>query len=156
MLPLKAVPKVLKHSKPQGRPLTNGHSNSASNIRPSGHALAKIGRHDTNDSSSQISSGASSAISALEAEEKSLRERLIVLEEQKFLVSEMLSDANKRRNFDEAAALRGNLDDLEKEIDSVQGMVGQLDFEGVYNGRGDGSLGLESPRFGPLRGLFGG
>lgn len=79
----------------------------------------------------------------MEAEEKELRERLIVLEEQKFMVSEMMADAAKRRKFDEVEALKGNLVDLGTEIDSVQGMLGQLDFAGVYareqaNGTGNG------------------
>ena len=80
----------------------------------------------------------------MEAEEKELRERLIVLEEQKFFVSEMIADANKRRKFDEVASLSGNLADLAREIDSVNGMIGQLDFAGVYarEGTNGGTLGL--------------
>ena len=82
----------------------------------------------------------------MEAEEKELKERLIVLEEQKFFVSEMIADANKRRKFDEVAALSGNRQDLDKEISAVNGMLGQLDFAGVYaregNGNAGGNLGL--------------
>ncbi len=69
----------------------------------------------------------------LESEEKELRERLIVLEEQKFFVGEMVADANKRRKFDEVAALKGNLGDLGREIDEVVGKLGALDFEGAYS-----------------------
>ena len=101
------------------------------NGRPPG-ALAAIKYNDI-DRSSQVSS--SSAVSAVEAEEKSLRERLIVLEEQKFFVSEMIADANKRRKFDEVRSLIQNVDDLGKEIDQVQGQLGQLDFEGAYSGQ---------------------
>ncbi|KAH8678877.1 FYVE zinc finger-domain-containing protein [Tricladium varicosporioides] len=122
MLPLKALPKILKHASPHGANgnglPTNGRS-----------ALAAIKYNDI-DNASQISS--SSAVSVMEAEEKELKERLIVLEEQKFFVGEMIADANKRRKFDEAAALQSNLQDLSKEIDSVNGMLGQLDFAGVY------------------------
>lgn len=82
----------------------------------------------------------------MEAEEKELRERLIVLEEQKFLVADMVGDAKKARRFDEVTALQGNLDDLTREIDGVNGMIGQLDFAGVYarerEGGGEGVLGL--------------
>ena len=49
----------------------------------------------------------------------------------------MMNDANKRRKWDEVAALRGNVEDLTKEIDGVQGMLAQLDFEGVYTGTGE-------------------
>lgn len=68
----------------------------------------------------------------MEAEEKELRERLIVLEEQRFMVSGMVEDAKKGRRFDEVQALQGNRDDLSREIDAVNGMLGQLDFAGVY------------------------
>lgn len=81
-----------------------------------------------------MTSETSSAISALEAEEKSLRERLIVLEEQKFFVSEMIADANRRRKFDEVSSLAVNIEDLSREIDRVNGMLDALDFEGVYTG----------------------
>jgi len=137
MLPLKTLPKILKHASPHGK----GSNGLPMNGRS---ALANIKYNDI-DTSSQISS--SSAVSAMEAEEKELRERLIVLEEQKFFVSEMIVDANKRRKFDEVAALSGNRTDLDQEIDSVNGMIAQLDFAGVYareqaNGTGGGSLGL--------------
>lgn len=64
------------------------------------------------------------------------------------MVSEMVADARKGRKFDELQALSGNLDDLTREIDSVNGMLGQLDFAGVYareqaNGAG-GVLGMGS------------
>ncbi|TVY43777.1 Vacuolar segregation protein, partial [Lachnellula occidentalis] len=112
MLPLKSLPKILKHASPSPHGLpSNGR----------GGALAAIKYNDM-DSASQISS--SSAVSAMEAEEKELKERLIVLEEQKFLVAEMVADAHKRRKFDEAASLQGNLGDLGREIDAVNGMLG--------------------------------
>jgi len=138
MLPLKSLPKILKHASPHGFSSNGLPSNGRS-------ALAAIKYNDI-DSASQISS--SSAVSAMEAEEKELRERLIVLEEQKFLVADMVADAKKARRFDEVTALSGNLDDLSREIDSVNGMIGQLDFAGVYareqgnGGSSSGPLGL--------------
>ena len=68
----------------------------------------------------------------MEAEEKRLRERLVVLEEQKFLVGEMADNAKKKRRFDEASALASNVLELTGEIDQIHGLLGQLDFEGVY------------------------
>jgi rabenosyn-5 len=136
MLPLRSLPKILKHASP------HGGSNGLPNVRG---ALASIKYNDI-ETASQVSS--SSAVSAMETEEKELRERLIVLEEQKFFVGEMIADANRRRKFDEVAALQGNAVDLGREIDAVNGMIGQLDFAGVYaregNGAGDGNgvLGL--------------
>lgn len=131
MLPLKSLPKVIKHASAYGmgsteRITANGASNGALN-----GALASIKYNDV-DAASQVSS--SSAVSALEAEEKTLRERLIVLEEQSFLVKEQIAGASKRRKFDEVSSLAQNVEELEKEIDQVQAQLGQLDFAGVYGG----------------------
>jgi rabenosyn-5 len=137
MLPLKTLPKILKHATPHG----SRSSMQLSNGRPTS-ALVSIKYNDL-DTSSQLSSEQSSQISALEAEEKQLRERLIVLEEQKFFVQEMVADANKRRKFDEVAALAGNVEEISREIDGVQNMLAGLDFEEAYTG-------LASPRPPPL------
>lgn len=147
MLPLKSLPKILKHATPATGEVTPRSNSlaptSAQNPDTSGSkpqsALASIRyNHVRQDSSSalSISSITSSRISELEAEERSLRERLIVLEEQKFMVSEMVADANKRRKFDEVAALAGNLEDLSSEIDGIQGMLDNLDFQGAYSEAG--------------------
>ncbi|ETN43425.1 uncharacterized protein HMPREF1541_02584 [Cyphellophora europaea CBS 101466] len=143
MLPLKTLPKVLKHATPHGtskQPSNGGPSPLANGQKPPG-ALASIHfNHMRHDSSSalSISSVTSSRISELEAEEKQLRERLIILEEQKFMVQEMIADANKRRKFDEVAALAGNVEDLSREIDEVSKMVEGVskNFDNVYNGDG--------------------
>lgn len=121
MLPLRSLPKVLKHAAPQG-----SKSNSRQN---GGGALASIKYNDQQNGSVASSS---SAVSALESEEKELRERLIILEEQKFMVSEMVADATKHRRFDEVSSLAQNLEDLTMEIDQINGQLGQLDFAGAY------------------------
>lgn len=136
MLPLKALPKVLKHTSAYGagsseRPMTNGKPTTA---------LAAIKYNDIDNASLASSS---SAISALEAEEKTLRETLIVLEEQLFLVKEQVADANKRRKFDEVSSLSQNVEDISKEIDRIQGQLEQLDFAGAY--------GAQSPSILPPR-----
>lgn len=130
MLPLKSLPKIMKHATPNGKPAPR-----AANGKPQS-ALAAIRYNESNGgsrpSSSRASSTSSAAVTALEAEEKELRERLIVLEEQKFFVSEMIADANKRRQFDEVSALSGNVEDLSREIDQIQGQLAQMDFPGAY------------------------
>ena len=133
MLPLKTLPKILKHATPHGTGKGNGNSATQQPLGNTGSvgggkapgALAAIQySHVRHDSSSNVSvSTTSSRISELEGEEKELRERLIVLEEQKFMVQEMIADANKRRKFDEVAALAGNVEDLSREIDEVGKMV---------------------------------
>lgn len=128
MLPLKSLPKMLKHASPHG----NGRAPPGPSRNGSGvGALASI-KYNDSDRASQMSSG--SSVQVMEAEEKELRERLIVLEEQKFLVEEMVRDANKRRKFDEVSALAVNLEDLSREIDSIGGVLEGMDFRGVYEG----------------------
>ncbi|KAF2846678.1 hypothetical protein T440DRAFT_471749 [Plenodomus tracheiphilus IPT5] len=117
MLPLRSLPRILKHAAPQGRPNTGG-------------ALANI-KYNDKSAGSIVSS---SEVSAMETEEKELRERLIILEEQKFMVSEMIANATKHRRFDEVSSLAQNLEDLSMEIDQVNGQLSQLDFAGVYQG----------------------
>ena len=115
MLPLRSLPKILKHAAPQGR--TNG-----------GGALAAI-KYNNRNPGSVVSS---SEVSAMETEEKELRDRLIILEEQKFMVSEMVADATKHRRFDEVSSLAQNLEDLNQEIDQINGQLSQLDFASAY------------------------
>ncbi|KAF1926902.1 uncharacterized protein M421DRAFT_422145 [Didymella exigua CBS 183.55] len=115
MLPLRSLPKILKHAAPQGQATKGG-------------ALAAIKANDRLGGSAV----SSSEVSAMESEEKELRERLIVLEEQKFMVSEMVADATKHRRFDEQTSLAQNLEDLSQEIDQINGQLSQLDFAGAY------------------------
>lgn len=143
MLPLKTLPKVLKHSTPASERIPSRASTpntsingSTATLRSPEPALSSIKYNSVaaSGSNTSLASDASSAVSALEAEEKSLRDRLIVLEEQKFFVSEMIADANRRRKFDEVSSLAMNVEDLSREIDRVSGMLAGLDFEGVYTG----------------------
>ena len=134
MLPLKSIPKILKRATPNGRPLStisNGKSHSAlSAINYNNVANG----NESRPSSSRNSSISSVALTALETEEKELRERLIVLEEQKFMVSEMIADANKRRKFDEVGSLAQNVEDLSREIDQIQAQLAGMDFASAYAG----------------------
>jgi len=126
MLPLKALPKILKHASPHGaKPKTNGPG--------SGGALASIKFNDRLGVETS-SNPSSSAIESLEVEEKELRERLIVLEEQKFIVTEMLNDARKKRKFEEMTVLSSNIDDLSREIDALRARVVRVEgeFFGLY------------------------
>ncbi|KAL5336122.1 FYVE zinc finger-domain-containing protein [Aspergillus crustosus] len=142
MLPLKTLPKILKHATQNGSsPNSTSTPTSPTSVstpiyRRQNSALSSIknGHVPASISNVSIASEASSAVSALEAEEKALRERLIVLEEQKFFVSEMIADANRRRKFDEVSSLAMNVEDLTREIDRISGMLERLDFEGAYIG----------------------
>jgi rabenosyn-5 len=43
-----------------------------------------------------------------------------------------VANATKHRRFDEVTSLSQNLDDLNQEIDQVNGQLGQLDFASAY------------------------
>ncbi|KAI9819328.1 MAG: carboxypeptidase Y-deficient [Thelocarpon impressellum] len=132
MLPLRTLPKILRHASPSPNGNGNSSSSTLASSRPSTSTpslLAPIKRN-----SPSPSSASASAISALESEEKKLRERLVVLEEQHFLVQDMLKDANRRRKFDEVAALAANEGDLRGEMDGIRKALEGLDFEGAYAG----------------------
>ena len=149
MLPLKSLPKVLRHATPNGSASSPGKQPvGAHKPRPNG-ALTSIHYNNISGPSPGVGSpssipstptaSSSVELTALETEEKELREQLIVLEEQKFFVSEMVADANKRRKFDEVATLAQSLEELGKEVDVVQRRLEGLDFEGAYR-RGQGQL----------------
>ncbi|KAK3664935.1 carboxypeptidase Y-deficient [Elasticomyces elasticus] len=135
MLPLKSLPKIMRHAAPRAIDTVKATK------PPTALAAIKyneIANGSERPGSSRASSASSTAqITALEAEEKELRERLMVLEEQKFFVKEMIGDANRRRKFDEVAALAQNVEDLTREVDQIQGQLAGMDFAGAYSGVGD-------------------
>ncbi|KAF3937433.1 Rabenosyn-5 [Dactylella cylindrospora] len=108
MFPLKALPKILKQAKATSK---LGHK-----------SLNSISHASIDDTSSVVSSNPE-----VDAEEKLLKEQLAVLEEQKFLVGEMIANAKAGRKFEEVGALAQSLTDLEKEIEKVEGQI--KDFE---------------------------
>jgi regulator of replication initiation timing len=66
-------------------------------------------------------------VSLLETEEKDLKERLAVLEEQKFMVEEMVKSAHGARRFEEVSALSRNLDELTSEIQGLRKKIGDVE-----------------------------
>lgn len=64
-----------------------------------------------------------------EAQEKELKEKMMVLEEQKFLVENMIEQARRGRRMEEVSALRESLDDLVGEIGKVKQELGDLLIE---------------------------
>ncbi|KAF3903137.1 Rabenosyn-5 [Orbilia brochopaga] len=115
MFPLKALPKILKQTKASSKlGVSNHHSHHKS--------LNSISQASVDDASSVVSSNPEA-----DAEEKLLKEQLAVLEEQKFLVGEMIANAKAGRKFEEIGALAQSLGDLEREIEKVEGQI--KDFE---------------------------
>ncbi|KAL2193969.1 FYVE zinc finger-domain-containing protein [Corynascus similis CBS 632.67] len=135
LIPLKSVPAMLKSQSSNHRRLLssgNGSSHSISSPLRNGESA----RFDPETSSLGGASEVSTAVSALETEEKEAREKLVVLEEQRFMVQEMLNHARGARRFEEAGALTKNLEELDKEIEASKRLVAGVEerWEGLYAG----------------------
>lgn len=133
LIPLKSVPAMLKsHSSSGHRRLLSGGGSNGSPLRN-----GETARFDPETSSLGGASEVSTAMStALESEEKEAREKLVVLEEQRFMVQEMLNGARGARRFEEASALTKNLEELDREIESSKRLVAGVEerWEGLYGG----------------------
>ncbi|KAI0188612.1 VAC1 protein [Xylaria flabelliformis] len=126
MLPLKTLPRLLKHN--------SSSSSAKSRLTPNGHHIGSpLRQGDILETASQTSEG-STVASALETEEKDLRERLIVLEEQKYMVQKMISASRGARRFEEVSALTRNVEELEKEIEDIRVKVSDVEerWQGLY------------------------
>ena len=134
LVPLKSIPRMLKkQSSLSGhRRLLSGGSGSG-HLSPlrNGESASSL---DPETASVGGASEASTAVSALETEEKEIREKLIVLEEQRFMVQEMVNNAKGARRFEEMGALTRNLDELDKEIATIKKQVSGVEerWEGLY------------------------
>ncbi|KAI0394170.1 FYVE zinc finger protein [Xylariaceae sp. FL0594] len=131
MLPLKNLPRLLKH---------NSSSSARSRLAPNGHVASPLRHGDLLETASQTSE-ASTVASALETEEKEVRERLIVLEEQKYMVQKMIGASRGARRFEEVSALTRNVEELDKEIEEAKAKVSELDmrWQGLYANGGPGT-----------------
>ncbi|POR39046.1 Vacuolar segregation protein pep7 [Tolypocladium paradoxum] len=128
MLPLKSLPQMLR---------TRSTPSSASRFLSTPTQSTSSLRHTElagSDAGSQAPSEASTVVSQLESEEKDVKERLAVLEEQKFMVEGMIRTATGARRFEEVSALSRNVDELEGEIQELRKKVGDVEarWEGVY------------------------
>ena len=105
MLPLQSLPRLLRH-----------RQNDASSHSPSSSISSEV-----------IINGEYRPSHGLTDEEEAQeKEKLIVLEEQKFLVANMLSEATSRRRFAEVQTLESSVKDLDAEIDRVRMRLGEL------------------------------
>lgn len=133
MLPLKNLPRMLKHN-------SSSSSSSRNRLLANGHVASPLRNgSDILETASQTSE-TSTVVSALETEEKELRERLIVLEEQKYMVQTMISGAHGARRFEEVSALTRNVEELDIEIESVRSKVAAVEekWQGLYTNGGPG------------------
>ncbi|CAN6627291.1 vacuolar segregation protein Pep7p [Trichomonascus vanleenenianus] len=114
LLPLKSLPKALKHKNGSATPPGTSSPPSASSLPPPPSVESMELIENADDGISQ--------------EIQNLQNQVVVLEEQKYMVEQMVSDAKSRRKLDEITALEQNLVDLSAEIDSLRMKLGQYDI----------------------------
>jgi hypothetical protein len=141
LIPFKSVPAMLKsHSSSSSSSSSGGGhrrllaGGTASPLR-NGESVAGLDAETASlGGASEVSSSAAAA--ALETEEREARERLVVLEEQRFMVHEMLGRARAARRFEEVSALARNLEELDREIEASRRLVAGVEerWEGLYAG----------------------
>ncbi|XEV02006.1 hypothetical protein FSHL1_007293 [Fusarium sambucinum] len=133
MLPLKSLPQMLRSRSSASSSTAVSTSRLLASHNHSGSSLRHSELADT-ETSSQAPSEGSTVVSQLETEEKELRERLVVLEEQRFMVESMIKTAQGSRRFEEVSALSRNVDELDAEINDLKNKVGGVEerWEGVY------------------------
>ncbi|KDN69192.1 putative FYVE zinc finger [Colletotrichum sublineola] len=134
MLTLKSVPQILRSRSSQTPRLRALQSASVNGSSSSLH-LSPLRNQELADSeTASQASEASTAVSALETEEKEARERLVVLEEQRFMVQQMVDNARDARRFEEVSALTRNVEELDREIEKAKKNVGGVEqrWEGLY------------------------
>lgn len=142
MLPLKSLPALLRSSSTPSSTSSRflSHQGHPSGLRHSQLAAATDSEttSQTGTAPSVTDDGASTVVSQLETEEKDVREQLAVLQEQQFMVDEMLRAATAARRFEEVSALSRNKEELEGEIEGLKRKVRDLEerWEGVYTDGG--------------------
>ncbi|KAI2468511.1 VAC1 protein [Annulohypoxylon bovei var. microspora] len=135
MLPLKNLPRMLKHH-------SSSSSSSRNRLLANGHVASPLRNgSDLLETASQTSE-TSTVMSALETEEKEVRERLVVLEEQRYMVQKMISSAHGARRFEEVSALTRNVEELDAEIESIKSKVVSVEdrWQGLYANGGPGLI----------------
>ncbi|KAI0016819.1 FYVE zinc finger protein [Xylariomycetidae sp. FL0641] len=135
MLPLKNVPRMLKRN--------SSTSNSIRNrLHTNGHTASPLRNSDAFEETASQTSESSTVVSVLETEEKELRERLIVLEEQRYMVQKMIDTSRGARRFEEVSALTRNVDELDKEIENTRSKVAGIEqrWQGIYANGGPPSV----------------
>ncbi|QPH05282.1 hypothetical protein C2857_002983 [Epichloe festucae Fl1] len=137
MLPLKSLPQMLRHRSAPSQYSSRFHTTTTTTLS---HSTSSLRHFElASDAGSQAASESSTVVSQLETEEKHLKERLAVLEEQKYMVEEMIGSATGARRFEEVGALSRNVDELGREIAELRTKIGHVEqrWEGAYrNGNG--------------------
>ncbi|KAF6804574.1 FYVE zinc finger [Colletotrichum sojae] len=135
MLTLQSVPQILRARSSQSSRLLALQSGSANGSSSSLHLspLRNGESAELSETASQASE-TSTAVSALELEERKTREHLIVLEEQRFMMQQEVDSKRGARRFEEVSAITRHLEELDKEIEKARKMVGGVEerWQGLY------------------------
>jgi len=126
MLPLKALPKVMEKRKEARKGGAAGMIlEMGSGVTSGASSISGVGVNGS-------TGGEGDREMEKDAEEKRLKEQLMVLEEQKFLVEGMVGEAKRCRRFEEVGVLERSLKELEEEIEKVKGEVQDLEEESDF------------------------
>lgn len=139
MVPLKHVPRMLRSQSQQSTSSSSNHRKLLAGLNGSSYNSPLRNGESAidgaaNDGASVADSEVSTAASVLESEEKDLRERLVVLEEQRYMVQKMVNSARGSKRMEEVAALSRNIEELDGEIEGLRGKVKGVEerWEGLY------------------------
>jgi hypothetical protein len=133
MLTLKSVPQILRSRSSQSSRLLSYSSTTNGSVSSLHLSPLRNGELAESETASQASEN-STVVSALETEEKDLRERLVVLEEQRFIVQGMVDSSRGARRFEEVCCLTKNVEELDGEIEKLRVLVGGVEqrWQGLY------------------------
>lgn len=106
MVPLRAVPKVLKRQPNTDFESSNNNINDSKPLQEGESHLDRMSRR-----------------ARRAAEVKEQQDQLIVLQEQEFLVRNMIDEAKKGRRFDEVGPLMQSVQELQTEIEKIQNLL---------------------------------
>ena len=130
MLPLKALPKVMEKRKETKKGGVAGMiMEVGSGVTSGASSISGVGINGSASAGAGVGEGGEVE---KDAEEKRLKEQLMVLEEQRFLVEGMVGEAKRCRRFEEVGALERSLRELEEEIERVKGEVQDFEEESDY------------------------
>ncbi len=130
MLPLKSLPNILKHSNSnRGSPISSSQASPSPSPSPTPTPTpTPVQVIEPSSQFTRVPTPPEEKPNLSQNEIEEYRNQLIVVEEQKYLVGNMIKEATARRKFDEVAPLQQSLDDLEIFIEDLRKKLGSEGF----------------------------
>ncbi|SCU95997.1 LAME_0F14422g1_1 [Lachancea meyersii CBS 8951] len=126
---LKEVPRNESEKRIQSAIIAQASAFILENMLPLRNLTADLASKSADPEVSQAQSSPSYENSLTIKEIKDYRTQLMVIEEQKFLVEDMIAQATKQRKFDEASVLSKNLEELKSQSDKLASLLGGEGFK---------------------------